>query len=94
MNLVHFIPPDIQDELDCKYCTLEYSDLNALRKHIKREHKNKCKECFKTFKDNQEEISHMKNNHLRYHQNNILTPTSGATSLDTAPRISQGSGGT
>ena len=95
MNLVHFIPPDLQDELNCKYWTLEYSDLNYPIKNIKWEHKNKCKECFKTFTDNKEEISHMnENNHLRYHRNNILTPTSGATSLDTAPRIGQGSGGT
>ena len=51
MEIVHLIPPDIEEKLKCKYCIMTCSDSDILQKHMKTDQKSKCKKYFKTFKN-------------------------------------------
>ena len=79
--------------LTCSNCSQKFSDISVMKKHMKKEHKFKCKKCPKAFKEKL--AFNMHKNTSRRQKNvetsNCITPTSGAISLDTAPRVSQGS---
>ena len=79
--------------LTCSNCSQKFSDIMVMKKHMKKEHKFKCKKCPKAFKEKLAFNMHKNTSHRQKNveTSNCITPTSGAISLDTAPRVSQGS---
>jgi hypothetical protein len=51
IDLIHKSEGACQDQLKCSHCHLKFNDLQVLEKHVKREHRFKCKSCPQTFKE-------------------------------------------
>ena len=51
IDLIHKSESVSQDQLKCNHCNLKCNDVQVLEKHVKREHRFKCKSCPKTFKE-------------------------------------------
>ena len=56
-------PLTLEDFVKCKYCDLTCSEADVLRKHIKKEHRNKCDKCYIQFKDQEAKNIHMWTDH-------------------------------
>ena len=69
----------LEDFMKCKYCDFTCSNADIHRKHIKKEHRNKCDKCYITFKDIEAKNLHMwdihNNNNKSYPQCLVVCST-------------------